>query len=455
MSTSPSLSSPRALFLLASLALVPLGCGDSGTDTTGSGGSSSTTTGTVTPGQGLPCEVADILSAHCQSCHSDPPKFGAPMPLLTRENLLAAPVGDGQGTVATVGELVVQRTQAGEMPPPPDMPLGAADLATLAGYVQAGMPESSDTCGGTGGGGTGGGEPLDCVPDVTLQPATPFEMPSDQSDLYVCFGLELNPADPTHITAITPLIDNTSIIHHILLLQSPTAVSAQGEACGFTNANWKLIYAWAPGTGPLVLPPEAGYPVGPADPGHYVLQIHYNNVAGLVGETDGSGVQLCTTTTLRPNDADIMAFGGMNFADIGPNEQKTLSCTTTIPALLDSYFPVNLFRSWPHMHKLGVAFDSTLIKADNTEIPLSNVPNYDFGYQIGYANDAVLDVGDSIRTRCTWNNTTSSPAGFGENTSDEMCFNFISYYPRIEAPVWSWLAPSATGNGYGAMCTWE
>ncbi len=67
----------------------------------------------------------------------------------------------------------------------------------------------------------------------------------------------------------------------------------------------------------------------------------------------------------------------------------------------------------------------------------------------------MLDVGDSIRTRCTWNNTTSSPAGFGENTSDEMCFNFISYYPRIESGLWSWLAPSASGNGYGAVCTWE
>ncbi|HTJ80606.1 MAG TPA: peptidylglycine alpha-amidating monooxygenase [Polyangiaceae bacterium] len=442
-------SSARGLVLVALGALLGLAaaCDSGGSDTTGS---TSASTGSGPAGEGLPCEVADILSGHCQSCHSSPPKFGAPMPLLTRADLLAAPVGDGKDTAAHVGDLVVTRTAAGEMPPPPDVPLSEADQATLASYVQAGMPESSDTCGGGGGGAGGGGPTLDCTPDTTLQPATAFEMPADQTDLYVCFGLEMSNDVQKQITAIAPLIDNTTIIHHILLLQAPEAVSAQGEQCDFVNTGWKLVYAWGPGTGPLVLPKEAGYPVGPNDPGHFVLQIHYNNLMGLSGEKDRSGVQFCTTTDLRPNDADIMAFGGMNFDDIGPAEEKTLKCTTKIPDLLSSYLPVDVFRAWPHMHKLGVALDTQITKADATTSTLVDSPNYDFEYQVGYPTDTKLEVGDSVTTRCTWKNTTNGPVGFGEGTGDEMCFDFVSYYPRIDNAQWNWLLPA-----YAAQCAWE
>jgi hypothetical protein len=31
---------------------------------------------------------------------------------------------------------------------------------------------------------------------------------------------------------------------------------------------------------------------------------------------------------------------------------------------------------------------------------------------------------------------------FGENTEDEMCFSFMSYYPKINFPLWSWMTPS-------------
>jgi len=425
-------------------------CDSDVADTTGTSTGTTTSTGSGTSGEGLPCDVADVLETHCQTCHSSPPQFGAPMALMTRADLLAAPVGNGKDTASRVADLVVSRTAAGEMPPPPDVALSEADQATLASYVQSGLPESSDTC-GTGGGGTGGGEPtLDCTPDTTLKPTAPFEMPADKSDLYVCFGLEMQNDVQRQITAIAPLIDNTTIIHHILLLQAPEAVSSQGEPCDFINTGWKLVYAWGPGTGPLVLPKEAGYPVGPNDPGHFVLQVHYNNILGLEGEKDQSGIQFCTTTDLRPNDADIMAFGGINFPAIDPNQQKKLKCTTPIPQLLSPYMPLHIFRTWPHMHKLGVALDTQLTKANGDVSMLVDSPNYDFNYQVGYKSDAVLDVGDTVTTHCTWNNTTSSAVGFGENTDDEMCFDFVSYYPRVTSNSWNWLLPS-----YAANCVYE
>src|SRR5438552_1530350 len=46
----------------------------------GGGGGGGGTPGGV---NGLPCAVNDVLATRCQQCHSMPPKYGAPMPLVT------------------------------------------------------------------------------------------------------------------------------------------------------------------------------------------------------------------------------------------------------------------------------------------------------------------------------------------------------------------------------------
>ena len=43
---------------------------------------------TAQPG-GLPCDVATVLEQNCANCHAAEPLFGAPMALVTREDLLA------------------------------------------------------------------------------------------------------------------------------------------------------------------------------------------------------------------------------------------------------------------------------------------------------------------------------------------------------------------------------
>lgn len=439
------------------LALVALAVGsfagcDSETTPQGGGGAGaggSDAAGATGPGEGLPCEIDTILRENCRSCHGPTPKFGAPMSLVDRADLLATPV---ENAAPTVGEAVLERIDSASdpMPPPPDMSLTQAQKDALQAYVDAGMPESDESCGegggGEGGGGEGGGYVLGCEPDVLLVPPEPFEMPADQDDLYVCFGVEAPSDVARHITAIAPMIDNDTIIHHMLLLQAPEAVSAQGEPCDFVNLDWKLIYAWGPGTPALELPEAAGFPIGPDEPGHFVLQMHYSNLLGLEGETDASAIGLCTTTELREFAADIAAFGGTSFT-IDPNSDMTLDCNVDVVGALDDFFPVTIFQSWPHMHQLGRGLQGHVEKADGTIVPLADVPNYDFDYQITYPVNVTLDVGDTVHTSCTWENTTGSPVGFGEATNEEMCFNFVSYYPRVEFPQWHWLLPS-----YSATC---
>ena len=59
---------------------------------------------------------------------------------------------------------------------------------------------------------------------------------------------------------------------------------------------------------------------------------------------------------------------------------------------------------------------------------------------------STVKSGDTIRTRCAWNNTTGADVKFGENTDDEMCWSFTMYYPRVTTPLWNWALPSATSK---------
>ena len=75
---------------------------------------------------------------------------------------------------------------------------------------------------------------------------------------------------------------------------------------------------------------------------------------------------------------------------------------------------------------------------------------YSFDNQLVYSrypNTLTLKFGDKVRTTCTWANPSDKKVGWGEDTLDEMCFNFITYYPKRNDYRWNGLAPS-----YFAKC---
>jgi hypothetical protein len=43
--------------------------------------------------------------------------------------------------------------------------------------------------------------------------------------------------------------------------------------------------------------------------------------------------------------------------------------------------------------------------------------------------EVLLQPGDALRTRCTYDNPGDQPVFLGEGTEDEMCFNFVMIYP--------------------------
>ena len=387
-------------------------------------------------GSSLPCAVDTVLGAHCRQCHGQTPSFGAPMPLVTHADLWAPAHSNPEQRVY---QLVEQRIHddAHPMPQPPNPRLGTADLATIDAWVSAGAPPG-EACDGSAPAPDGGSlTSLPCTPDTHVAPASPWSMPASVSETYVCYGVDVNVASKRQIIAMAPHIDNAAILHHVTLLESDTAVSPVPATCPLSGStSWRPVFGWAPGGSSFVLPPEAGFAEDATT--HFVVQLHYVNPLGEAGATDSSGFDLCTTDQLRPNDADVMAFGTENIS-IPPNATVTETCDVQVPTYGDT---THLFAAFPHMHELGRSIETTAFPAGGGSVDLGGQPDWNFGEQGWIPISDVLAPGDVVETRCTWVNTTDETVGFGETSANEMCFSFTMYYPKITDPSWNWALPA-------------
>jgi mono/diheme cytochrome c family protein len=132
----PSAPAPRA----------PSGAAQSGGDAgvqVGDGPSSGSP-GSAGSDAGLPCEVEAVLRAHCQSCHSAPPVAGAPMALLSYEDLISPARTDASRRVVDVA---LTRMQLGQMPPPPAAAVAADEAVLIEDWIASGAMRESCAAG--------------------------------------------------------------------------------------------------------------------------------------------------------------------------------------------------------------------------------------------------------------------------------------------------------------------
>jgi hypothetical protein len=396
--------------------------------------SSSAETSGALVSNGLPCPVEDVLARNCRRCHASPPAFGATMPLMNAEDLHAPSHSDA---TKPVFQSVGTRIHDAQRPMPPMGQLGPADMKVLDDWIAAGAPRSAATCTPTGT--DGGTDALPCTPDHSLAPSHPWALVGDLNDEYVCYGVDVQTPAKRHAIAIGPRIQNQRVLHHLDVYEAPESFGSDPRVCSaFGSADWRLVFAWAPGGKNMVLPPEAGLPLSGTT--HYVVQIHYSNLTHLMGETDASGIDMCTTDQLRPNDADVMAFGSDHFV-IPPRANYDLTCRV---AMAPTFPDLHLFAVMPHMHGYGKSLSHTLYpRGGAPSVDLATQANWDINNQTWFSINATVHPGDRLVTRCGWTNTTNEPVYFGDAAADEMCYAFTMYYPRITDPSWNWSMPAS------------
>jgi len=404
---------------------------------------------------GLPCDVDAVLEKACRKCHASPPLYGAPMPLVTAADLH---MPAKTNAARKVFELVPERVNddANPMPEAPNARLSAADRATLAAWVANGAPAGTTQCTTTPV--KPDGPTTACKPDLPIGPAVAYDMPMDSGDEYVCYGVELSRPTPTHVVGFAPRIDNKSIVHHVVLFEADAAYSTTPTKCSAGGSlQWRMVTGWAPGGKGFELPPQAGFPLKTNGTTHYVVQMHYSNPQALTGQKDQSGFDLCTSAP-RQYEADVMAFGTQKI-DIPIGATKSLDCIvpvkTKIAGVDLDFTGLHLIASMPHMHKLGTEMTTQLLAGgpSGAATDLGTITGWSFNTQAwlqiqgdGTGGGAVTKANDVIKTRCTWKNTTGKAVKFGENTEDEMCYSFTTYYPRVNAGIWSWAAPALTSQ---------
>ena len=127
---------PWAVVFFAGIAGALAACGDVEEQSTTTGGG----TNVIPSGEGLPCDVSQVLADRCWSCHGATPAGGAPMSLSGYDQMTAASKGDPSKSNA---ELSVVRMQAMNMPPGGGAT--AAEIAVLQDWITAGSPKG--TCG--------------------------------------------------------------------------------------------------------------------------------------------------------------------------------------------------------------------------------------------------------------------------------------------------------------------
>jgi mono/diheme cytochrome c family protein len=406
---------------------------------------------------GLPCAVSNVLSKQCQTCHDSQPKSGASTSLVTYDDLQKD--FNGKKVYELVETLIHRDSGSGGMPPAGK--LSDADLGAIDDWVRGGAKSSSEQCGAAAP--PAPTEPFVCdapAKITTLKAATPFTWTDmSETDKYICFGFDETASVKRHGIALGPMIQNLQIIHHILVYQAPDSVPSEPTTCSAVmTGTWKLINGWAPGEGNFELPPEAGYPI--AGTTHWVVQIHYNNTRALTGQSDNSGFQICETEQLRPYDAGMLAFGSTRFTIPPRTPSFTVKCDYKLD---DRYKGVKFFSGKPHMHTLGRSISTHRIPGGTgaPELVIEQNP-FVFEDQKPHPMDVTVSPGDVMHTECNWANPTDNEVTWGENTSDEMCFDMLSYYPAIPddsilgvVPTQSWISPSSPLPLVGADCTSE
>jgi hypothetical protein len=364
------------------------------------------------------------------------------MPLVTLADLHApTPSSPGTPVYKRVGTRIHET--ATPMPPPPNARLSATDQATLDSWIASGAPAGdgspcstpvSPNDAGSETDAPTGPPPTDCVPDTLIRPTSAYTMLSQEQ--YACYGFDIPAGPKHHVTQIQVHLDNKAIVHHVLLLESPNSTSGTPIDCSAApGLGQPMMYAWAPGGNPLVLPLEAGFPQDQTT--HYLIQIHYNNAAGLKAPTDSTGFDLCTTANLRKYDADVVAFGTEKI-NIPPNGSSTSTACYTIPSGLAGR---TFFSAFPHMHKLGTTISTELMGDAGAPVDMGAIANWQFSNQPWLPISVVANAGNVVRTSCSWNNPGPTAVTFGEYTTDEMCFSFSAYYPKADSSI-GWFGPS-------------
>ncbi|XP_067676503.1 MOXD1 homolog 1-like [Haliotis asinina] len=258
---------------------------------------------------------------------------------------------------------------------------------------------------------------------------------------YMCQIFSIPNDTDYHIIATQPLIDNVNIMHHAVVFgcTKDEAATPNPYPCGMLpglscNA---IVSLWSLGNNGDCKHENVGIRFGMNGFKKLALQVHWNNPKKRSDYFDQSGMRIYYTPNLRTYDAGILTTG--QDALLIPPGETSVKVHSTVPSACTSRFftgTIYVTAALNHMHYLGVSQTLELYRNGVKIRDLSADPKYNYDNPIihRFKDPIEIQPGDELRTRCEFESSKKSTTTiYGDATSNEMCYSFITYYPRQNA----------------------
>lgn len=265
------------------------------------------------------------------------------------------------------------------------------------------------------------------VPDLVFELPEEVTVPATGDVPYHGYRVETGLTEDVWIQAAETRPGNPAVVHHIIVQAFPGA-SAVRESPGGDPRTAGDLGGYAPGTGPLVMPPGVGRRL----PAGAVLdfQMHYTPTGR--EETDRSRIGL-TLAAEPPRHESLTALCSTPFLWIPAGERDVqFEAGLTFPRA------ARLLSLRPHMHLRGDTFEFKAEYPDGRSETLLLVTGYDFNWQTTYrfAEPRLLPAGTRLRCTASYDNSDANPlnpdptraVSWGRETTDEMMIGFVDYY---------------------------
>jgi hypothetical protein len=288
-------------------------------------------------------------------------------------------------------------------------------------------------------------------PDLILRIPTFTSNATATQDAYDLFVIPSTLTTTRKIRAVEIVPGNPEIVHHASVGADTNAASTSNlSGNAFTFPANVGIGGFTPGAEPIVFPNSSILKMGVTiKAGSQILiQIHYP--AGTGGMVDSTQIRLYFYPTGTTGVREVYAFAPIqNWSyTLPPNQVTTVTADTN---LLD-WFPISVFSTLPHSHKvckdiLDYVYKDTSITAGAPDtIPMMHIPDWQFHWQFYYYYRHMVKIPPGYRYHGEhiYDNTASNPNNPfsppqliypGVNSNDEMMYDsyqILVYYPGDE-----------------------